>query len=38
VLSHGPAQHYELIVFSTFADSFLHHVITAATTTGYEVV
>lgn len=37
VLSHGPAQRYEMIVFSTFADSFLHSVITAATTTGYEV-
>lgn len=37
VLSHGPAQHYEMIIFSTFADSFLHSVITAATTTGYQV-
>lgn len=38
VLSHGPAAHYEMIVFSTFADSFLHSVITAAATTGYEIV
>jgi len=37
VLSHGPASHYEMIVFSTFADSFLHSVITAAATTGYEI-
>jgi len=29
---------FEMIVFSTFADSFLHSVITAAATTGYEVV
>jgi heterotetrameric sarcosine oxidase gamma subunit len=38
VLSHGPAAHYEMIVFSTFAESFLHSVITAAATTGYESV
>ncbi|MFY7963099.1 MAG: sarcosine oxidase subunit gamma [Elsteraceae bacterium] len=38
VLSHGPAAHYEMILFSTFADSFFHSVITAAATTGYEIV
>jgi sarcosine oxidase subunit gamma len=39
VLHHAATgSRYEMIVFSTFADSFLHSVITAAATTGYEVV
>ena len=34
----GPANHYEMIVFSTFADSFFHSLVTAAATNGYETV
>ncbi len=39
VLHHAASgSRYDMIVFSTFADSFLHSVITAAATTGYEIV
>jgi sarcosine oxidase gamma subunit len=34
----GPANPYEMIVFSTFADSFFHSLVTAAATNGYETV
>ena len=33
----GPGGHYEMIVFATFADSFLHSVITSAATSGYVI-